>query len=325
MPNSLTERWSFPDASQAQDVLCHRFGPLRIGSRQAPVLALELTAHTYGSGVLLLAGSSASGFNLALENRCEAYLLVVGHGSRIEAVLDWPDCDMHGASALLLDIRQVQTWRMHAGSFDCLVFPVDLLNRRLSRLLDRPLVKSVQYAPLDLMAVPGFQQIAELARVICRIYEMGSPLAHVRSIMRSFEDMMFNFMLEVVPHSYSQHLKRSPAAISPRHVRRAVEYIQANARRAERIRLEDIAAAASVSVRSLQTGFASAKGMSPMEYLRAVRLEGARAELLDMNAQRSVADVAAAWGYPHSGVFSRLYRAAFGELPSQTVKGRGAI
>jgi AraC-like DNA-binding protein len=324
MPNSLTERWSFPDASQAQDVLCRRFGPLRIGSREASVFALDLTSHTYGSGVRLLAGSSPSGFNLALENRCAAYLLAIGRASRIEAVLDWPGCEVHSGSSLLLDIRQVQTWRMHAGAFDCVVFPIDLLNRRLSHLLDRPLVKSVAFTPLDLMAVPGFQQITELVRVICQIYETESPLAHVRSITRSFEDMMLNFMLEVLPHSYSQQLKRSPAAISPRHVRRAVEYIQANARRSERIRLEDIAEAASVSIRSLQTGFASAKGMSPMEYLRTVRLEGARAELLDLCGSRCVADVAAAWGYPHSGVFSRLYRAAFGELPSQTVKGRGA-
>ncbi|WP_187395168.1 helix-turn-helix transcriptional regulator [Pigmentiphaga aceris] len=284
---------------------------------------LDLTVHTYASGVLLFTGSSPSGFNLALEHRCAGCLLAISPASRIEAVLDWPGCEVHGGSSLLIDIRDVQTWRMHAGTFDCLVFPIDLLNRRLSHLLDRPLIKSVVFKPLDLTTVPGFPQILELVRVICRIYETESPLTHVRSITSGFEDMMLNFMLEVVPHSYSQLLKRSPAAISPRHVRRAVEYIQANARRAERIRLEDIAEAASVSVRSLQTGFASAKGMSPMEYLRTVRLEGARAELLNLSASRSVADVAAAWGYPHSGVFSRLYRAAFGELPSQTIKNKG--
>ena len=85
------------------------------------------------------------------------------------------------------------------------------------------------------------------------------------------------------------------------------------------IRVDELAALAGVSIRSLQLGFKEHFGMSPMQYLRQIRLDKARADLLDTSGKTpSVTEVALRWGF-HQGRFSALYRQRFGETPSQTL------
>jgi AraC family ethanolamine operon transcriptional activator len=64
-------------------------------------------------------------------------------------------------------------------------------------------------------------------------------------------------------------------------------------------------------------GFKTYTGMSPAQWLRLRRLNGARRELLS-SAQTTVAEVAMNWSFWHLGRFSSSYRALFKELPSET-------
>ncbi|MFM7507359.1 MAG: helix-turn-helix domain-containing protein, partial [Rubrivivax sp.] len=73
------------------------------------------------------------------------------------------------------------------------------------------------------------------------------------------------------------------------------------------------------SRRKLNYCFQEVLGTSPVKYLRAVRLNGARRDL--RRGVTSVRDAAARWGFWHLGQFSRDYNAQFGELPSATLKG----
>jgi len=70
-----------------------------------------------------------------------------------------------------------------------------------------------------------------------------------------------------------------------------------------------------VSRRTLQYCFHDVLGISPLAYLRAMRLNGVRAEL---QTARSVTEAAVNWGFWHLGQFSADYRAMFGERPSET-------
>jgi transcriptional regulator GlxA family with amidase domain len=84
---------------------------------------------------------------------------------------------------------------------------------------------------------------------------------------------------------------------------------------------EDLARAGCVSVRTLHAVFQQELGMSPMAYLRRVRLDHVHAELL--RAPRSstrVGDVATRWGFFHPSRFARQYHERFGELPSETAR-----
>ncbi|MFN9773303.1 MAG: helix-turn-helix domain-containing protein [Burkholderiales bacterium] len=75
--------------------------------------------------------------------------------------------------------------------------------------------------------------------------------------------------------------------------------------------------------RTLQASFVDVLGIGPSRYLRALRLNRARADLKRDPA--SVSEVAARWGFWHFGRFASDYRAMFGERPSETlerVRGR---
>ena len=71
------------------------------------------------------------------------------------------------------------------------------------------------------------------------------------------------------------------------------------------------------SPRKLNYCFQEALGTTPVKYLRAVRLNGVRRELLA--ARGSVQDMAARWGFWHLSQFARDYKRQFGELPSRTL------
>ena len=85
----------------------------------------------------------------------------------------------------------------------------------------------------------------------------------------------------------------------------------------------DLASIAGVGVRVLQESFRQHVGVSPLAYLRRLRLDGVHQELSRSDPwQVNVSDVAYRWGFTHLGRFAGAYRARFGESPSQTLRDR---
>ncbi|MCC8394550.1 helix-turn-helix domain-containing protein [Paraburkholderia sp. MMS20-SJTR3] len=99
-------------------------------------------------------------------------------------------------------------------------------------------------------------------------------------------------------------------------------------RRCERIAAEhtlepvtvlDLCRALRCSRRTLQTSFQRVANVTPVEYLRAMRLNAVRRLLRSSNAEELlIGDAAARYGFSHLSYFAREYRDLFGELPSQT-------
>jgi transcriptional regulator GlxA family with amidase domain len=75
-----------------------------------------------------------------------------------------------------------------------------------------------------------------------------------------------------------------------------------------------------MSVRTLHATFQQELGISAMAYLRVIRLNHARTELL--HDAGGVTDVAMRWGFSHPSRFAQQYRDRFGELPSETLRTR---
>ena len=75
------------------------------------------------------------------------------------------------------------------------------------------------------------------------------------------------------------------------------------------------------SRRTLQNSFQRVANVTPVEYLRTMRLNEVHRLLRSTNADEVlIGDAAARWGFTHLGYFAREYRALFGELPSQTLR-----
>jgi AraC family transcriptional regulator, ethanolamine operon transcriptional activator len=73
------------------------------------------------------------------------------------------------------------------------------------------------------------------------------------------------------------------------------------------------------SRRKLNYCFQDVLGISPTQYLRALRLNGVRRGLKNASGSATVQDVAARWGFWHLGQFSLDYKKQFLELPSETL------
>lgn len=89
---------------------------------------------------------------------------------------------------------------------------------------------------------------------------------------------------------------------------------------AERISVDDVAQAAGMSVRGLQGAFQRIHGVSPLFYLKGIRLLLAR-EQLESGEAESVAAVARSVGLTHLGRFAASYKAEFGQLPGDVLRG----
>ena len=96
---------------------------------------------------------------------------------------------------------------------------------------------------------------------------------------------------------------------------------------AETLTIEKLARIAGVSTRTLFSGFRDFRQLTPMAYLKAIRLEKAHEALQssDVDGSAGVTKVAPDTGFSHLGRFAQQYRSRFGELPSATarMKGRG--
>ena len=79
-----------------------------------------------------------------------------------------------------------------------------------------------------------------------------------------------------------------------------------------------------VSRRTVQNSFQSVTETNPVNYIRSVRLNGVRRELMATGAaELSIGDAAAKWGFFHLSHFAAKYQELFGELPSQTRRAAG--
>jgi AraC-like DNA-binding protein len=125
--------------------------------------------------------------------------------------------------------------------------------------------------------------------------------------------------LEMYPPETTALSSAVPATGEAR-IRRVVEHIHANPELP--LTTSRLAELVDVSARTLQDSFARQLGASPMAYLRRVRLERVREDLLAATPDAvTVGDVATRWGFAHLGRFSVEYRRRFGEKPSETLRG----
>jgi AraC-like DNA-binding protein len=198
--------------------------------------------------------------------------------------------------------------------------PAASLNQRLSALIGGPVGEDLAFEPV-------FDWRAEPARSLRRLLnlmveELGTPAPFGGSEpgIRSFTDLFLYTLLRAVPHTYSNRLAQEGSAAAPGIVRRAEAHIRANVEKP--ITLDEVAAAAGCSVRTLQHGFKRFRETTPLLAIRHARLEAARDAIQSDRAGSSVTDIALRFGFSNGGRFARFYRDAFGEFPVVAMRRR---
>ncbi|OWV87603.1 AraC family transcriptional regulator [Rhizobium sp. R635] len=191
-----------------------------------------------------------------------------------------------------------------------------VISKAFVDFFDAPLSGSLDLAPVvdDLSHTgPLFKNLTET--LICGMREDGglrqSPLA-----MASLTEAFAHLLVGSVRHRYPGRFDQQRITPAPWHVRRAIDFMQENI--STPITISTVAQSINVSVRALENGFRNFKGETPANYLRMLRVQAVRQDLLDASNRQSVKTICLKWGFFHPGRFSAFYKSVYGETPQQT-------
>ncbi|MEU8403430.1 AraC family transcriptional regulator [Nonomuraea sp. NPDC048892] len=298
----------------------------------------ELLEQQYPSYFLQIIKPHPSGARYQLLHTGKATLYTASYGGEIrtgtsESMNFYAIMPLHGAGEVAINGEDVSAPISLIGpqqkidmrwSIDhevmVMQIPSALLQEALEPYLGDPVKERLRFEP---RAGTG----SALGRTFSMLSSIGAagslPFSASKLAEHHFEQFLLHTLLSSQPHNYSHELGRPPASWTSAALRRAIRYCEDHA--GEPITLADIAAAARVSVRTLQLGFREHLQTTPMAYLRSVRLAHAHADLVHIagtDSPATVTDVALRWGFTHLGRFAALYRQTYGRPPSSTRQGR---
>jgi AraC-like DNA-binding protein len=140
-------------------------------------------------------------------------------------------------------------------------------------------------------------------------------------VVRHLEGLVVDGLLLTQPHNYHDLLHKAAAPGSTGAITRATALMEELP--GESWTVVRLAQEVHLSVRALQYGFKRDFNMTPMAYLKRVRLRHAHEALEVANPEiTTVQAIAADCGFFHMGRFAAAYRESFGEPPSRTLARR---
>ncbi|MFD4406000.1 AraC family transcriptional regulator [Nocardia sp. NPDC058499] len=192
------------------------------------------------------------------------------------------------------------------------------LHRHLELLLQRPLDEELVFSPRMEPAATALWWRIVRAWTDSTI-DTGVSLSRP-PLSSALEQFLMTALLVTHQHNHRIRLLDREYAAYPAYLRTAIDAIRVDPSAPAGV--AEVAAAAGVSIRTLQDGFATHLHTTPTLYLRRARLWRARADLLAAGPGRRgvVTDAATRWGFTNLGRFAQFYREEFGEQPSRTVR-----
>lgn len=317
----LTEhRLATTDLDEAREILTRRYcshiliqrdrrAALDVKYSHTPLLDTSINYLQYGAEVDIHPSAFETFYLVHIPLAGGATLSAGGHRFHLRP----------GVAAIVSPTHRVAT----TWNADCrqLMLKVErkALEGLLSNLIYQPIDRPLEFpVVLDLTAGLG-------ASFHGMIRHLAHELAHNEAVTQSklvcsqLEHTLLTLILCGAQHSYRDALEATERSVCPRHVVKAYQYMEANAR--ENITIADLTRLTGVSGRALYEGFRRFKGSSPKACLRAIRMQAIRKELLAGTAD-DVTRVAARWGFTHLGRFASSYQKIFGEKPSHTLRRR---
>jgi AraC-like DNA-binding protein len=201
----------------------------------------------------------------------------------------------------------------------CLMIPRAGLEAELERLLGRSVRTPLTFDFTKSPQTSVGRQWPHLARLLSEEIDPPDDRRMPAVAAGHLEGLVMDTLLLRCSHNYSEaaldHAFQAPRAA----IRAAIELIED--RPTEPWSTVRLASQVHVSARALQDGFSRDVGTPPMTYLREVRLRRAHEALRRAAGESTtVQAVAREWGFLHMSRFAAAYRAAFGELPSETLR-----
>lgn len=215
-------------------------------------------------------------------------------------------------------ILQKPDWKANAwhGSEYCTVtIKKNAVHRRLVELLDGASAGNF-----------GLEESPVRGRSVWKLFNFlngleNSPIMELAAEMNHRSDSVKNLILDALiwsyPNNYRDKLSKRVATVAPRHVKRAVDYIQSSPEIYHSP--EFLASLSSVSLRSLQYSFKTFTGHTISDYQNLVRLERASKDMI-ANPEVLLSEICLKWGFSSLSSFSRAFKRTYGQTASSFLR-----
>lgn len=167
----------------------------------------------------------------------------------------------------------------------------------------------------------AIQWLADWPRIVSA-NSIGSLTQHQRHNMQeALRDAALTLLVEALRSSTTYETAGdAPRLTKARSLVRLAEDF-ANSNPENGVRMVDLCNAAGVSERTLQYAFQACLGISPINYLKRLRLHRARRLLKLADPKHdTVSSIASECGFWHFSEFAQAYKAQFDESPSETLR-----
>ncbi|MFJ4455928.1 AraC family transcriptional regulator [Pseudomonas sp. NPDC089392] len=210
----------------------------------------------------------------------------------------------------------------HFPGTDKLLVRIDrtLLEATLQRQLGRSIKQDIYFQPhLPTNTFAGQNWLQTLGWAYSQLSSKSVISSHLQS---QIGEVLASSLLEFHESNHSETLRELvEKQVVPAIVRMIEEFMEEHAH--ETLTISQIARYAGVTARTVQLSFQRFRGLSPMQFLKEIRLRRVRGELEAKNlTDVQVSSTALKWGFNHLGRFSVEYKKRFGESPSDTIKRR---
>jgi AraC-like DNA-binding protein len=222
---------------------------------------------------------------------------------------------------LLPDQLNTVRWTADAEQL-ILKVPRSRIESHLADLVGHPIATVIDFQIGFDLTTPRGRSLLAAVEFMARELDRPGGIAEMPLAREQLETFVLTQLALTVPNPYLDELNRPVEAVSPARLKPVIEYMEMNAD--EPLTPQELARVGCMSVRTLHATFQQELGMSSMAYLRQIRLDHVRTELLHSRGAVRVTDVAMRWGFLHPSRFAQQYRDRFGELPSDTVKRHAA-
>jgi AraC-like DNA-binding protein len=178
-------------------------------------------------------------------------------------------------------------------------------------------IRFTGFQPVSRGAATGWTStISYLTELLINTEAIAQPLIRGTAARLLAATALATFPNTAVTEPTSQDRRDATSAT----VRQAIAYIEQHPN--ADVSVADIAAAANVSIRTVQFSFRRYLHVTPMEYLRSVRLDRVHSELVaaDPFGDTTVTDIATRWGFCNHSRFAARYRRAYGATPHDTLR-----
>lgn len=151
------------------------------------------------------------------------------------------------------------------------------------------------------------------------VFKLQQLLNTINNAKKVEEDLMIHKLPELLLKAIVNVADQLPKKIStPQQIllSKILVYIQKNLNR--KVNTLEICEYFKISERNLRSIFGEIIGISPIKYIKIIKLNKARKDILNTKGNIEINLIANKWGFHHSGQFAIDYKKLFGELPSET-------